>query len=101
MGQPDSAPVALSPKAFAAASGLSKSTVDRYLKSGRLAKCQPGGRNCRILIPVTELSRLVDPASDSSEPLPLDDSGSSSSSSAESQSARPSKLSGPRPKCTR
>jgi excisionase family DNA binding protein len=41
----------LSPQAIADLSGLSLSTVHRYLDKGKLPKEQPGGKRCRVLIP--------------------------------------------------
>ena len=41
----------LTPEEFAHLSGLSLSTVRRYLADGRLPKVQPGGPRCRVLIP--------------------------------------------------
>jgi hypothetical protein len=45
----------LSPREFAAHSGLSLATVHRYLKSGKLPAVQPGGFRARILIPLRSL----------------------------------------------
>ena len=41
----------LTPDDFAQVSGLSISTVRRYLDDDRLPKIQPGGKRCRVLIP--------------------------------------------------
>ena len=46
----------VSPEEFAELSGLSSATVRRYLADGRLPKSQPGGRRCRVLIPVSALN---------------------------------------------
>jgi hypothetical protein len=57
--QPEVLPGAfLSPADFARHSGLSLSTVSRYLASGRLPKIQFGGRRCRVLIPRAALDGL-------------------------------------------
>ncbi|WP_145283236.1 hypothetical protein [Rosistilla oblonga] len=48
----------LSPSEFAARSGFSLSTVHRRLKAGLIQKCQSGGKNCRIVIPPSELFRV-------------------------------------------
>lgn len=45
-----------SPAEFAARSGLSLITVRRYLAEGKLPKYQPGGKRCRVMIPVSALS---------------------------------------------
>jgi excisionase family DNA binding protein len=49
----------LSPEQFALATGLSLSTVHRYLKAGRLAFLQPGGRRHRVLIPARLVAELA------------------------------------------
>jgi excisionase family DNA binding protein len=49
----------LSPREFVARSGLSLATVRRYLADGRLPSVQPGGRRCRMLIPVAALERFA------------------------------------------
>ena len=41
----------ITPEEFVRLSGLSLSTVRRYLADGRLPKVQPGGHRCRVLIP--------------------------------------------------
>jgi excisionase family DNA binding protein len=48
----------VSPKEFAARSGLSLSTVRRYLADGRLPSVQHGGRRCRVLIPLSILTQF-------------------------------------------
>jgi len=48
----------VSPKEFAVLSGLSLSTVRRYLADGRLPKIQPGGHRGRVLIPCDVLERV-------------------------------------------
>jgi excisionase family DNA binding protein len=48
--------VTCSVEKFAELSGLSDSTVRRYVKAGKLPHNQPGGRRCRILIPLSALS---------------------------------------------
>ena len=48
----------VSPKEFAVFSGLSLSTVRRYLADGRLPKIQPGGHRGRVLIPCDVLERV-------------------------------------------
>lgn len=49
----------VSPADFVALSGLSLATVRRYVADGRLPSAQPGGRRCRVLIPVSALSGFV------------------------------------------
>jgi excisionase family DNA binding protein len=51
----------VTPEEFVKLSGLSLSSVRRYLADGRLPKYQPGGHRCRVLIPRDALERL-DPA---------------------------------------
>jgi hypothetical protein len=48
----------VSPKDFVRLSGLSLSTVRRYLKDGRLPKFQFGGDRCRVLIPRDALTQV-------------------------------------------
>jgi hypothetical protein len=55
-GRPDNSheiPISeyLTPHDFAQLSGLSISTVRRYLDDDKLPKIQPGGKRCRVLIP--------------------------------------------------
>jgi excisionase family DNA binding protein len=50
---------------FRALSGLSDSTIRRYLASGLLPFVQPGGKRCRILIPRSALESLMDSAAES------------------------------------
>jgi len=52
----------ISPREFVRQSGLSMSTVRRYLNAGILPSVQLGGKRCRILIPrdaVTQLTTLA------------------------------------------
>ena len=49
----------LSPQEFVTLSGLSLATVRRYLKDGRLAAIQHGGRRCRVLIPRSALTQFL------------------------------------------
>ncbi len=56
MPEPEtSTAVACSVQKFADMSGLSESTVRRYVKAGKLPHDQPGGPRCRILIPLSAL----------------------------------------------
>ncbi len=48
----------LSRTEFAAESGLSTATFDRYLRDGRIRKYQPGGAGCRVLIPRSEFEQI-------------------------------------------
>ena len=48
----------LSPAEFVELSGLSLSTVRRYLRDGCLPKFQPGGSRCRVLIPRVALDTV-------------------------------------------
>jgi hypothetical protein len=45
----------ISPTKFAEFSGLSLVTVRRYVADRRLPSIQPGGRRCRVLIPLSAL----------------------------------------------
>lgn len=56
-GMSDSLRVFVTPQEFAERSGLSMSSVRRYLADGRLPKSQPGGPRCRVLIPVDALQQ--------------------------------------------
>lgn len=58
----------LSPSEYAARNGLSLSTVHRRLRAGLIKECQSGGKNCRIVIPPSELFR-VDSLEADSNPL--------------------------------
>jgi hypothetical protein len=49
----------LAPIEFARLSGLSLSTVRRYLACGKLPKYQPGGPRCRVLIPRYVVDELL------------------------------------------
>jgi hypothetical protein len=87
--QPEPERLYVSPQEFAGLSGLSLSTVHRYLKSGRIACLQPGGPRSRILIPRTALlqgERFQE----------LDDETSAGSTASSQPGKRPS--SGPRPR---
>lgn len=79
----------VSPVEYVQLSGLSLSTVHRYLKSGRIPFEQPGGPRSRILIPVDTLRQRS--ASDDSSEEPTVDARPSS------QSNR-CPLSGPKPR---
>ena len=50
-GSPGEARDYISPAEFVSVTGISMSTVRRYLRSGQLPKIQPGGHRCRVLIP--------------------------------------------------
>ena len=80
----------LSPSEYAARNGLSLSTVHRRLRAGLIKKCQSGGKNCRIVIPPSELFRV-----DSLE-TPEADSSPHEIHSMEEQPRK--QLAGPRPK---
>jgi hypothetical protein len=83
----------LSPQDFSRLSGLSLATVHRYLKTGKLAYRQPGGRRGRILIlaEVLEATHGADVEPDASTAVTV-----------EPQSTAPAtRLSGPRPRWAR
>src|SRR5262245_5075038 len=87
----------LSPQEFSTLSGLSLSTVHRYLRRGRLPYQQPAGRRGRILIPATVLEQIADdPSSAGSAQAPVAPLAGTANSPR--TSARPS---GPRPKWIR
>src|SRR5262245_37496200 len=48
-------PVPISPIEYGRRMGLSLPTVRRYIKAGRIPVIQPGGKRCRVLIPVSAL----------------------------------------------
>ncbi|WP_419193650.1 helix-turn-helix domain-containing protein [Kolteria novifilia] len=85
-------PEELSPRQFAALSGLSTVTVYRYLRSGKLPARQPFGPRGRWLIPKDALDRLDEQR------------GEETRSAAKTQASLPSntesatRLSGPTPK---
>ena len=41
---------------------LSASTVRRWIRSGKLAHCQPSGKRTKLLIPIDALTRMEVPA---------------------------------------
>lgn len=87
----------LSPVEFARLSGLSLSTVARYLANGKLPYYQPGGKGCRVLIPRSGLQDVdVNAARKgaSSERAP-------SSTDIPTAARQRSGLAGPRPKWMR
>ena len=47
---------------FAARSGLSQSTVRRYIRAGKLPSFQPGGQHSGVLIPETLLPTFDAPS---------------------------------------
>ena len=77
----------LSPQEFAQQSGLSLSTVHRYLKAGHLPKLQLAGPRGRVLIPRSALASIQEQASVPPVPRPATANKPSSP-----------KLSGPTPK---
>ena len=85
----------LSPQQSADRSGLSLATIYRYLKSGKLTKHQPGGRNCRVLIAEAELFRAASPSD--SEAAEVE----AANQSDQPIDASSNTLSGPAPKWTR
>ena len=88
----------ISASEFAQLSGLSPSTVGRYLKRGLLPKVQPGGPRCRVLIPRDALNTYrQDPESLETEPSGTDPEAPSASA----PPAMPVRLSGPAPRWLR
>lgn len=77
----------VSPQEFAELSGLSLSTVHRYLKSGRIEFVQPGGPRSRILISRHALQKKTPEADKGGTP------GDSTSADTDKQP-----VSGPRPR---
>jgi excisionase family DNA binding protein len=85
----------LSPADFARLSGLSLSTVQRYLRDGKIPYLQPAGRRGRILIPLQAFERAVHDVNALEVGASADESSTTSSSSDEPR------LPGPRPKWMR
>lgn len=83
----------LSPKEFAQLTGFSLVTVRRYLSSGRLPKYQPGGKNCRVGIPLAVLELFLD----STAPKTADESPAGSEPEPSQQSS-PRTHQGPPPR---
>ena len=83
---------------FAQLSGLSLSTVSRYLKRGLLPKLQPGGPRCRVLIPCDALEAFRR----SSDAIGTEPDGTNSEAPpASAHSQTPPCLSGPVPRWLR
>jgi hypothetical protein len=88
----------LSPQQFSAHSGLSLSTVHRYLRQGRLPFRQPAGRRGRVLIPRDALEVLTGDTLSQD----LDQGATPPPTAAPAQPpVTPTRLPGPRPKWTR
>lgn len=90
--------VYLTPEEFAQVSGLSLSTVRRYLANGKLPKCQPGGPRCRVLIPRGALVQLAPSEVDQGDRLAT---GLDNTSSVGSQSKHNQRRRGPVPRWRR
>lgn len=60
----------LSVKEYARLFGVCEKTVHRYLKKGRISKHQPGGPNCHVGIPASELEVTAKPPTVSSAGSP-------------------------------
>lgn len=73
---------------FVRLSGLSLSTVRRYLADGRLPKCQPGGHRCRVLIPRSALDHISPTAGPSREHCSQDTDASQQPVSSQHNSPR-------------
>ena len=90
--------VACNVQQFADLSGLSKSTVRRYLKAGKLPHDQPGGPRCRILIPLSAL-----PSSEN-EPASVDPESGPTEEAITAEAEHPQtleRLPGPKPRWAR
>lgn len=73
----------LSREEFAALAGISRATLGRYLKAGRVPFFQPGGPRHRMTIPRSALESLTVPAKSRErvvEPQPADGTKSQNSS---------------------
>jgi hypothetical protein len=57
-------------KQFLVGCPLSESTVRRWIRSGKLASIQPGGKNTSILVRSDALSRIEDTEGRADEPSP-------------------------------
>ena len=88
----------LSPQEFSELSGLSLSTVRRYLRNGRLPYRQPAGRRGRILIPAAalELSSAATPPGETSQAR-----AAPSTPATTLPPVTPARPPGPRPRWTR
>lgn len=93
-GHPHESRAYLSPAEFAAETGLSISTIGRYLKSGRLPKAQPGGPGCRVMIPRVALEPLI---ADAQSPSSVQDTTVDAKPPCAPEKS-PSALSGPQPR---
>jgi len=83
----------LSPQEFSEHTGLSLSTVRRYLKRGKLPHSQLGGAHCRILIPVDAL-KMVPPIAPAEAATAI---GPPANPPPETPSSETTSLPGPRP----
>ena len=81
----------VTPSELSQITGLSMSTVRRYLADGRLPKFQPGGCGGRVLIPTRALGALAS----ASHPHPFSNEQQSRDAAAETEAP---KLPGPTPK---
>jgi hypothetical protein len=88
----------LSPQEFSQLSGLSLTTVHRYLRSGKLRHLQLAGPRSRILIPIDalEASTVATPG-----PAAAETTAAATSSANLPPPATLSRLSGPRPRWAR
>lgn len=84
----------LTVREFASQSGIGVATVWRYLHDGKLPKYQPGGRGCRVVIPIQALHTL--PVYEGTNSMPQTDSAPSPG-----QKHQQKKIPGPRPKWPR
>ena len=89
----------LSPAEYSSRSGLSLSTVSRYLAAGLLPKVQPGGPRCRVLIPIEALNSLSLQATgrDTAPTVVRDNLGGEQATSSEPKTSR-SPQRGPAPR---
>ena len=92
-----SEPIAISPEEYADRTGLSMSTVRRYLKAGRIPAAQLGGFRCRWLISTAALSTL---ARDRQTERVASSAGETTTATADSEvdNREPSRLRGPTPR---
>jgi|GEM_PF-4430080 len=91
----DNSAVYLSPAEVARRTGLSIATVRRYVQGGALPKYQPGGRRCRVMIPIAALESFQSATSTEGTSTP----STSRKEEALAKEQRP--RFGPRPRWTR
>jgi excisionase family DNA binding protein len=96
--KPGSLPRFYSPASFAELTGMSLSTVRRYLAQGKLPKFQPGGPNAKVLIPAAAIEFYLQPK----RAINVSESDTTSPTDSRASACKPHKLnSGPSPRWRR